>query len=411
MTNSKQALSAALSSGGLKKPTVTVEEKKKISTISSQESFIDVFLDQVAVAPQVRKKLNESNVSELMHSIKAQGLKQKCEIRHFFNDEEKKLLQSQFPKAKYVLVIGHHRMEAMLRLEMKSEMFVLAPKDRYKDVTDVIAAQMSENMKRADMTIYDIANGVHNVYVQNPTWTYDQLGVKLEMKKGMVSKYLNIHLQLNDEDQALLESWGVSSLNAIYNISTMIANKLDWKAILMSYAVDDEGNFVPSKVTEKLLNKIKADLKNPPKEEPEPPPESNVPEKSAPSENVDQGNEGTFQEPSVDYFDESSKTDDVEKQDTSIVNTDDVPPITSTEPTKTSPQSPVSNEAKNNPTTAHNTKVNVNQDFLRGVAFVLGQDPDATVEVLANVIKSNGDHFDLDDVSKGFYESLAKLIG
>lgn len=408
MANSKQALSAALSSGGLKKPTVVIEEKKKISTISSQESFIDVFLDQVAVAPQVRKKLNESNVSELMLSIKAQGLKQKCEIRHFFNEEEKQLLQSKFPKAKYVLVIGHHRMEAMSRLKLKSEMFVLAPKDRYTDVTDVIAAQMSENMKRADMTIYDIANGVHNVSVQNPTWTYDQLGEKLEMKKGMVSKYLNIHLQLDDDTQALLESWGVSSMNAIYNISTMIANKLDWKAIVMSYAVDDEGNFEPSKVTEKLLNQIKSDLKNPPKaEEPESPPESNVPEKSAPTENVDQGNTGASQEPSVNSVDETSKADDVEKRDTSDANKDDVP---STQPTKTQPQDAPTTEAKSNPTTAQNTKVVVNQDFLRGVAFVLGQDPDATLEVLADIINSGGGQFALDDASNELYESLSKLV-
>lgn len=411
MSISKQALNKAFSNGGLQKPTTIVEQKKKISTSSTQESFIDVFLDQIAVAPQVRKKLNEANVSSLMHSIKAQGLKQKCEIRHFFDEEEKQLLQSKFPKAKYVLVVGHHRMEAMSRLEMKAEMFVLAPKDRYKDITDVIAAQMSENMKRADMTIYDIANGVHNVYVQNPTWTYDQLGMKLEMNKGVVSKYLNIHLQLNDEDQALLESWGVSSLNAIYNICTIIANNLDWKAIVMDYAVDDDGNFVPSKVTEKLMNKIKADLKKPPKEEPEDPSNSNAPEKSALNENVDQGDVDASQEPSVDSVDEPSKTNDIEKQDTSNSNTDDVQPTPSTQLTKTLPQSPLITEAKKKPTTAQNTMVNVNQDFLRGVAFVLGQDADTTIEVLADIINSNGHQFDLNNVSKECYESLSKLIG
>lgn len=415
-TTNKQALSAAFSAGGISASATNSDTKKKIATTSSQESFIEVFFDQIAVAPQVRRKLNRENVENLKVSIKNEGLKQKCEIRHFFDEEEKKELQKKFPKAKYVLVVGHHRMEAMRELGMKAENFILAAKDRYANATDIIAAQFSENNNRAEMTVFDIANGVHNTYVQNPTWTYDQIGLKLQMQKGLISKYLNIHLKIDDEAQDILESWEVSAINTVYAISTLIQEGLDWVQIIKSYAVDESNEFSPSKITEKLLAKIKSDLKKPkeePKEEPAPVVEPVV----EPVHVVNVGTDSIQEEDSSDPAPPTQSplaafsNDDFEKPDSGKTQTEPTTSTTTTtEPSTSQPTASPTHEPVSEPTAA-TPAATVNQaDFLRGVAFVLAQDPDQTLEDIAALLNAKEGNFQLDTISEDIFKSLSNLV-
>lgn len=434
-TNNKKLLDNLL---GEKKPAVkdtgsktgkaAVDTELKIS--SQQEIVAPVPLEQIAVAPQVRKKLNEQNVLTLMESISAEGLKQKCSLRHFFNDEERIALQKKYPKAKYVMVVGHHRLEAMVRLGFKSETFIIAPKDYYADEADVIRAQVTENLKRADMTIFDIANGVYRTVNLRPNMSLEEVGASLGLSKGVVSKYNTIHVHINDDLQNQLLAWEVSSLNAIYNIATMIADGIDWLSLVKKYAVDEDGEFDPSRITERNLNKVKADLKAAkdaakaaaaaeaaaaaaPQEQSNPTPAANNGETGqgheAPAGAATGNQEDTsaVENPATPAPAESVPNEEVEKQDR--VSGTSTAATTTSQPSSTS-----TTTAQPNPATlaaTHTSSFTSDQvSFLKGIAFTIAQNPDCDVNTIAHMLKADGLSFNLDDKAKSIYEELANQL-
>lgn len=418
-SNSKSLLAETLSNLGVSNNPPPAKEK--IETSSHQESLVEVKLEQIAIAPQVRKRV--SNVSDLAESIKKKGLNHKCVIRHFLNDEEKEKLTKLYPKAKYVLVVGHRRMAALHLLGKKSESFLLKPKDHYTDIWQVIDDQVDENENRENMTIYDHANTVFLAQQTKPNATFDEIGAAFKYSKTLVSKYMRIATYIHEEAENTLNNWGVNSVNAVYHIAKFIKDGLDWQSLLKQYAVDEEGNFDPSKITEKLVAEIKYKIENPEPKPTEVPPVDTAVNTDPITDNGVQDQQPTDQAPVNTTPASSNPVEDVEKQDTSVSgnqpSTDDASasanPVsqpatnTKTEPSENGKSEPVE-ETKTEPTTAQPVVISNKADFLKGIAFVLGQDPDCDTKAIADILNNGGSGFELDAHCQSIYDELIKLV-
>ncbi|MCK4083732.1 ParB/RepB/Spo0J family partition protein [Acinetobacter radioresistens] len=420
MNSSKSLLAEALNGMGIDS-TNPPSTKEKIETSSHQESLVEIKLEQIAIAPQVRKRI--ADVNDLVESIGKKGLNQKCVVRHFLNDDEKAELTKIYPKAKYVLVVGHRRMTAMNILGMKSENFLLKPKGYYKDIWQVLEDQLDENENRENMSIYDHANSMFLAHQTKPEATFEEIGLAFKYSKTVVSKYIRIATYIHEEAEKTLNSWGVTSVNSLYHIAKFIKDGLDWKSLLKQYAVDKEGNFDPSKITDKLVTQIKDDIENPKPEPTEVPPVEAAVDIDPLIVNGVQDQQPTDQAPVNTIPASSDPVEEVEKQDTSASrgepSTTNVPasanlvsqPATNAkaEPSDNTKSEPVETH-KTEPTTAQPVIASNKADFLKGIAFVLGQDPDCDAKAIANILNNSESGFELDAHCQSIYDELIELV-
>lgn len=412
MSSSKSLLAEALSGMGVdtKNPPPT---KEKIETSSHQESLVEINLEHIAIAPQVRKRIVD--VSDLVESIAKKGLNQKCVVRHFLDNEEKDRLTKLYPKAKYVLVVGHRRMTAMNILGKKSESFLLKPKGYYKDIWQVLEDQLDENENRENMSIYDHANSMFLAHQSKPEATFEEIGAAFKYSKTVVSKYIRIATYIDEEAEKTLSSWGVTSVNSLYLIAKFIKDGLDWQSLLKQYAVDKDGNFDTSKITDKLVGQIKNDLENPKPEPTEVPLVETAVDTDPMTDNGIQDQQPVNQEPVNSTPASSYLVEEVEKQDTSASRveptTTDVPAFGNifSQPATNAKSEPVES-IKTEPTTAQTVVASNKAYFLKGIAFVLGQDPDCDTKAIANILNNGGSGYELDAHCQSIYDELIKLV-
>jgi hypothetical protein len=425
--------------------TEEVKPQGKIQKTSEKETFAIIKLNEIAVIDQVRLELDEENLENITASIKQRGLDQKCEVRHFFNDEERLKIQEKFPNAKYVLVFGHHRFEGLHRNKYEEYSFIIAKKAKYKNTADVVSAQLSENMTRKDMVVYDIASGIGRILKDMPDLGYNELSQQLTIKKTYITKYVTIDRNITPEIRGKLNELNVSGLNTLYNISKMIEEGLDWLGLLQQYATQD-GVFHASKITESLTNRIRADLK--------------AEKNPKPTEVLDEPNSAVEVEGSITptSFSEDLSVEPKHKVDFNVPPSNNVPSLGLDAPTdkiiefldengdladKTlekeeakDAQDAIDSLSKGNKGKDKSNKL-IDQEeirkelkeavansrvdpkvsntldafsdeeigFMRGVAFVLSKDPDTTAKQIAEMLKTRG--FGLDDVGE---ETLYSLI-
>ncbi|BDY13973.1 ParB/RepB/Spo0J family partition protein [Hydrogenimonas cancrithermarum] len=192
----------------------TKEQEKEVSHAKLPEIEIGKIVENPY---QPRLSIDESELKELMESIRRHGLLQP-------------LVVSRMEDGGYQLIAGHRRFEACKRLGKKSVVCVEVEKNVESDeVRHLLSLALQENIQRVDLAPLEIAVSLKSALDSEAFATMEELAMGIGKSKSFVSKVLSL-LKLDDyivED--LARSRAVGDIEALYMLQKIDDKKTQRK--------------------------------------------------------------------------------------------------------------------------------------------------------------------------------------
>lgn len=190
--------------------------------------FARLPLEAISISREARQR-RMVDTTGLIDSIRARGVLQPIIV-------SRQLELGASGEPAYVLVAGERRLEASRQLEL-ADIPV-----RFVEDLDPIEAQiieLEENIKRSDLSWQDLVLAVSKIHglhlAQDAEWTQTETAQSIGLSNGIVSMYLTVHRQLEDE-----RIYGAGSVREAYNIIARRDQRAAGDALSELYEVTEE---------------------------------------------------------------------------------------------------------------------------------------------------------------------------
>lgn len=161
---------------------------------------LNIPLDLIDTAPQVRTKFKDETIAELAADIKAHGVLQPLVVQAKGN--------------RFMLLIGERRLRAIRFLGDTTAPAILATVSA--DLAEEV--QLMENIQREDLNTADLAAAIHHLWKKHGT--VSEVAKRVHKSASWVSKRLALALHVGPATTALLDA-NVKDVELIYNFKKL----------------------------------------------------------------------------------------------------------------------------------------------------------------------------------------------
>lgn len=166
--------------------------------VNSELTIRELEVEKIQPDPnQPRKEFDFELLTELAQSIKTQGLIQPIVVRKASED-------------KYYIISGERRYRATL---LNAEKTIKAIVKEKFDEAELVYLQMAENLKRADLTVVEIAEFISRMLIAGEKQSV--IAEKLGLNKGIISQY-SFWADMPEVIREALRSKKLGSIQAAY---------------------------------------------------------------------------------------------------------------------------------------------------------------------------------------------------
>lgn len=163
-------------------------------------SVLNIPLDLIDTAPQVRTRFKDETIAELAADIRAHGVLQPLVVQQH--------------GTRFMLLIGERRLRAIRFLGDSTAPAILATVS--KDMAEEV--QLMENIQREDLNTADLAAAIHHLWKKHGTVA--EVAKRVHKSSSWVSKRLALALNVGPATTALLDA-NVKDVELIYNFKKL----------------------------------------------------------------------------------------------------------------------------------------------------------------------------------------------
>lgn len=168
-----------------------------------------IAINDIIVSDNIRKEINEEDINNLAESIKNHGLLQP-------------LIVKQRGDGKFDLIAGQRRLLACKKLNLDTVLSHILESDSDKKML-----QWIENMLRQDLSLYDKAKAVYDIFSEKLDET---------VHKKIMSKLLEYNINYSKEDEMSLSDVDKKIKEVLDSLSISVSTA---KVLLMIFGFDD----------------------------------------------------------------------------------------------------------------------------------------------------------------------------